>query len=82
MTRRLLQSIYGDQPDALDRCRAAVAAVTAHVTAVIAESRAHGRRATVAVVSRMDDTELAQTLRLVLVDGTWLIDEVQRSSAS
>jgi hypothetical protein len=66
----------------LERCRSAVSANRAPVSVVIAESRAHGKRASVAVVSRMGEAEAAQTMYLVLVDGTWLIDLVVRKSAS
>jgi hypothetical protein len=82
LTTRLLTALYGTEADALDRCRAAVRSVTSHVSVVISESRAHGRYATVAVVSRMGDSQVAQTLHLVLVDGTWLIDAIERKPAS
>lgn len=80
LTPRLLEAINGSAPGALDRCRAGVRAITAPVSVVIAESRARGNRAVIAAVSRMGDREAAQTLRLVLVDGTWMIDAVERQS--
>jgi hypothetical protein len=82
MTPRLLAEVHGNSPGALDRCRAAVSANTAPVSVVIAESRAHGKRASVAVVSHLGEAQATQTMYLVLVDGTWLIDLVVRKSAS
>lgn len=81
LSPRMLTSVYGTDPGAIDRCRAGVEAIDQRVSVVIAESRAHGKRAVIAVVSRLGDTEVRQTLRLVLVDGTWLIDGAQRAAS-
>lgn len=81
LTPALLEAVHGsDRP--LERCHEAVAAITADVSVQISESRAHGARAAIAVVSRWGDNEVAQTLRLVLENGTWLIHAVERRQGS
>jgi hypothetical protein len=82
LTPRFLHVLYGAEDDAGSRCAEATRSIGAAVSVVIADSRAHGRRASVAVISRMGDAEVAQTLHLLLVDGTWLIDAVERQPAS
>lgn len=79
LTRRLLVSTYGTE-DPLGRCRAAVSSLADPVAVTIAESRTHGRASSVAVVTRVGDQEYPQTMHLVLVDGTWLVDRVERRS--
>lgn len=77
-TQPLLEGYYGTEPGALERCRQVVAGLDASVSVVIAESRTRGRRSSVAVVSRVDDREVAQTLQMVLQDGTWRLAAVER----
>lgn len=78
LTEKLLEQVYGSEEGALDRCRAAAAATDFPVGVTIADARAHGRSASVAAVSRLGDNEIEQTFRLVLVNGTWLIDAIER----
>jgi hypothetical protein len=82
LTPRLLAATYGAAAGAADRCREAVARTTWDVSATLGESAAQGRYASVAVVSRVDGTEVPQTLRLLLVNGTWMLDAVERKPAS
>lgn len=77
LTERLLVAIHGAE-DPLGRCRAAVSSISEPVAVTIAESRTRGRVSSVAVITRIGEQEFAQTMRLVLVDGTWLFDDVER----
>lgn len=80
LTDRLLTAFYGeDKP--MDRCREGAAAIAADVTVVIAESRTFGKVSSLAVVTKIGDQEFPQTMHLVLVDGTWLIDAVERRAS-
>jgi hypothetical protein len=78
ITPKLLSATYGAQDGALERCRAAIASITSDVRVVIARTEAHGKRATVGMVTRMFDTDVFQTMHLVLVDGTWMVDRIER----
>lgn len=77
LTERLLVAIHGAE-DPLGRCRAAVSSISEPVAVTIAESRTRGRVSSVAVITRIGEQEFAQTMRLVLIDGTWLFDDVER----
>ncbi|MFL5844404.1 MAG: hypothetical protein ACJ762_06890 [Solirubrobacteraceae bacterium] len=81
LTERLLTEVYGSE-DPLGRCAAAAQAISARVSVVIAESRAYGRAATIAVVTTIGDQAIPQTLRLVLTDGTWRLDAVERRASA
>lgn len=81
MTPKLLHAIYGKDSGAMARCRSTVGSLTVPVSVVIDDSAAKGSRARVHVISRMGDMEIHQTLRLVLVSGTWLLDAVERDPA-
>lgn len=81
LTQKLLVEIHGNE-DPLGRCRAAVSSISSAVTVTIAESRTRGRASSVAVITRIGEQEYPRTMHLVLVDGTWLFDAVERRSAS
>jgi hypothetical protein len=82
LTEKLLHAVYGAEDGALERCRAAVAATTFPVAVVVSESRAHGRSASVAAISKLGDSSYEQTFTLVLVQGTWLVDAIERAPAA
>lgn len=79
LTEKLLTAFYGEENPA-ERCRAAASSITASVSVVIAESRTYGKVSSIAVVTKIGDQEFPQTMHLVLVDGTWLVDAVERRS--
>ncbi|MCW2991088.1 MAG: hypothetical protein JWM73_1682, partial [Solirubrobacterales bacterium] len=81
LTPKLLTDFYGAE-DPLARCQAAAAAISSSVSVVIAESRTYGKAATIAVVTRIGDQEFPQTMRLVLVDGSWLLAAVEARPAA
>lgn len=81
LTDRLLSAFYGDE-NAMDRCREAAASISAAVSVVIAESRTYGKASSLAVVTRVGDQEFPQTMQMVLVNGSWLVDAVERRAAS
>jgi hypothetical protein len=82
LTEKLLTAVYGAEDGAIDRCRAAVEATTFPVAVTISETRAHGRAASVAAISKLGDSTFEQTFTLVLVDGTWLVDAIERTPAA
>ncbi|MEJ7783650.1 MAG: hypothetical protein WKF96_02530 [Solirubrobacteraceae bacterium] len=81
LTEKLLVASYGNE-DPLNRCRAAVSSLSSAVGVTIVESRTHGKASSVAVITRIGEQEYPQTMHLVLVNGTWLFDAVERRSAS
>jgi hypothetical protein len=81
LTAKLLAAVYGAE-DTLGRCRAAVAQIASTVSVVIAESRTSGKASSVAVVTTIGDQQFPQTMHLVLVDGSWLFDAVERRPAA
>lgn len=82
VTSKLLHAIYGKDPGAMERCRSTVRSLTVPVSVVIDNSAAKGSRARVHVISRIGDQDIHQTLRLVLVSGSWLLDAVEHDPAS
>jgi hypothetical protein len=82
LTEKLLTTVYGAEDGALERCQAAVAATNFPVAVTVAETRAHGRSASVAAISKLGDSSYEQTFTLVLVQGTWLIDAIERTPAA
>lgn len=80
LTDKLLKAFYGEE-NAMDRCREGAASISAPVSVVIAESRTYGKVSSLAVVTKIGDQEFPQTMHLVLVDGTWLVDAVERRAA-
>ena len=80
LTPRLLKSIYGED-DPAAKCAAGVAAITGRVSVQILRSAASGRHALLDTITYYGDQSVHQGLALVLVDGTWLIDVVQRQDA-
>jgi hypothetical protein len=79
LTPKLLHSIYGDDdPGAGQRCAAGAEGITDRVSVQILRSAASGRHALLDTVTYIGDSSIHQGLALVLVDGTWLIDVVQR----
>lgn len=79
LTPKLLHSIYGDDdPGAGQRCAAGAEGITERVSVQILRSAASGRHALLDTVTYVGDNSIHQGLALVLVDGTWLIDVVQR----
>lgn len=81
LTDKLLTDFYGAE-DPAGRCRAAVDAISAQVSVVIAESTTYGKASTLAVVTHIGDQDIPQTMHLLLVDGTWRLDAVERRDAS
>jgi hypothetical protein len=81
LTDKLMTDFYGAE-DPEGRCRAAVEAIDAEVSVVIAESTTYAKTSTLAVVTHIGDQEIPQTMHLVLVDGTWELDAVERRDAS
>jgi len=81
LTEKLLLKIYGTE-DPMARCHAAVAAISSSVSGVITDSRTNGKASSVGVITRIGEQEQSHTMHLVLVDGTWLFDDVERRTES
>ena len=78
LTQVALDALYGTEPGAIDRCRAMVGALSEAVSVTIEASRADRDRALLDIVVHYGETDLPQTMALVLVDGTWKIAAAAR----